>query len=443
MRRRTLRDLTAAVAIAAASLMVSTVSGVVSAANANASAEHRSSNGVASVTIAPAVPPRNVKITLTEYDYYTVGGETTMVNTAIHAFEAKYPNVTIKREEVPYPGITKLVDLEAAGEAPNIVIEDPGSGLTEYYAGMVPLTEFFTPSFLAKYTPGSRLSASLGGVLYGLPVLGGDDTALIYNKTDFAKAGITSPPATWAQLLADAKLLTVPSLHQYGFGVSAIQDEESTWQLEPFVFTAGGTLGNPDSTAWSSAMQLWLAMVKDGYMPVSVTSWHQTDEETHFLANNVAMEINGPWDVPALLAQNTVKWGVAPIPVQKVGQSLAIPFAGESWSIGKASSVLEAASAAFIEFLTNDTSVNETASHDGGYLPLQGSLIKSYGAKYPPYAVFSAELLNSRARVYGSKGAYTQLSSDAQVMIDEVLTQKETIPVALATLAKQVKALPT
>lgn len=435
MPTKSFRILTVAVALGTAALLVSAVS-------ANASEEHYGSTNISRVAIPPAVP-KNVKITLTEYDYYTVGGETTMVDTAIKAFEAKYPNVTINREEVPYPGITKLVDLEAAGETPNIVIEDPGSGLTEYYAGVVPLTEFFTPAFLAKFTPGSRLAASLDGSLYGLPVLGGDDTALIYNKTDFAKAGITSPPTTWAELLNDAKLLTVPSLHQYGFGVSAVEDEESTWQLEPFVFTAGGTLGNPDSPAWTAAMQLWLTMVKDGYMPLSVTSWHQTDEETHFLANNVAMEINGPWNVPGLLAQSTIKWGAAPIPVQKAGQQLAVPFAGESWSIGKASPVLEAASAAFIQFVTDDTAMNETATHDGGYLPLQSSLIKSYGAKYPPYAVFADELLNSRARVYGNKGAYTQLSSDVQVMIDAVLTQKETIPAALAVLAKQVKALPS
>ena len=143
-------------------------------------------------TIQPAVAKG--AITLTEYDYYTSGYETAAIEAAISAFEKKYPNVKIVRQTAPYPAVSKLVTLEAAGNTPNIVIDDQDY-LAQYYAGLVPMTTFFPQSFINRYLPGGTKSATLNGQEYGLQVLGGNDTGLIYNKTDFAQAGIKAPPA--------------------------------------------------------------------------------------------------------------------------------------------------------------------------------------------------------------------------------------------------------
>jgi multiple sugar transport system substrate-binding protein len=413
-------------------------------ATATASAQNRgpAARIAAGVAIPPAVPTG--KITLTEYDYYTPGtGNSLAVQAAFKAFEAKYPNVTIKQQEVPFSGVPKLVDLEAAGKAPNIIIEDQ-TELDQYYAGIVPMSSFFTPQFLSQFTLGSRQTAIENGTLYGLQVLGGNTLALFYNPGDFAKAGIKSPPKTWAQLLTDAKLLTDPAANRYGFAVSAIANEGATWQLEPFVWSSGGTLADPDSPAWQQAVGLFSEMEKDGYMPKAVVGWQQGDETTHFIDNNVAMMINGPWNIPGpggLASQHKVTWAVAPIPVQKLGEKLIVPIGGEAWSVGKASTQLEAASAAFIQFVSQDHSLNVTEANEGGYLPTVISEVPEYATKYPAYAVFAKELLNGRARVYGN--SYGQVSIDVQTMIQAVLTGKETVAQALTALAKQVAAIPS
>ena len=410
--------------------------GVIGLAACSSGASSSGGSSSAGQTIQPAVGKG--AITLTEYDYYTSSSEEGAIETAISAFEKKYPNVKIERETAPYPAITKLVTLESAGNTPNIVIDDQDY-LSQYYAGLVPLTTFFTPSFINEYLPGGTESATLGGQEYGLQVLGGNDTALIYNKTDFAKAGIKEPPATWAELEADAAKLTDPKENRYGLALSGSQQEGSTWQLEPFVWSDGGTLSNPGGAPWHQAMDLWTQMMQAGSIPKAVTGWEQTDEESHFLTGNVAMQLNGPWEI-SQLQQSGIQWGVAPYPTKSPGQTLSVPIGGEAWSVGRSTPEKEAASAAFIQFLTNDTALNVQLTNAMGYLPALKSESASYAAKYPMYAVFADEFKNGKARVYGQN--YLKVSTDIQVMIANVLSGSQSVNQGLSTLQGQVSAIP-
>src|ERR1700683_490149 len=93
-----------------------TAVGVLSFAACSSGASNTGTPGSASSagkTIQPAVAKG--AITLTEYDYYTAGYEAAAIGAAISAFEKKYPNVKIVRQTAPYPAVSKLVTLEAAG----------------------------------------------------------------------------------------------------------------------------------------------------------------------------------------------------------------------------------------------------------------------------------------------------------------------------------------
>src|SRR5262249_38703660 len=65
--------------------------------------------------------------------------------------------------------------------------------------------------------PGMRATDSAGGKVYALPWFGGV-RGIWYRKDQFAKAGISSPPTTWAQLLSDAKALQKAYPGTYGIG---------------------------------------------------------------------------------------------------------------------------------------------------------------------------------------------------------------------------------
>jgi multiple sugar transport system substrate-binding protein len=315
------------------------------------------------------------------------------------------------------------------------------------------MSTFFPPSFIAHFDAGGTDSATYAGIEYGLQVLGANDTALVYNKADFAQAGITSPPKTWSQLLTDATKLTVPSQNRYGFGVSGTQTEESSWQFEPFLWSNGGNLDDLNSPASVKALSFWQELVKDKVMPSATASWTQADVQDHFAVNDLAMEINGPWQVPCLevpsvclgSAKSSVKpvpWGVAPIPTRLTSQKLIVPIGGETWEIGKSTTAQEAASALLIQFLTDDTALNVAVTHTMGYMPAIKTETAAYDRSFPLYSAWASELRNGIPREYG-KGQYGAVSALLQVAIGQVLTLSESPQAALNTAAAGVKAIPT
>ena len=59
---------------------------------------------------------------------------------------------------------------------------------------------------MKDYQSATFPQATYKGGIYGIPD-GLNTLAFIYNKKLFAEAGITTPPATWSQLLTDSKKL--------------------------------------------------------------------------------------------------------------------------------------------------------------------------------------------------------------------------------------------
>jgi alpha-glucoside transport system substrate-binding protein len=60
----------------------------------------------------------------------------------------------------------------------------------------------------ANYAPEWETLGSYNGTLYGVPVDAADKSTVWYNTTLFKNAGITTPPTTWPQMIADAKTLS-------------------------------------------------------------------------------------------------------------------------------------------------------------------------------------------------------------------------------------------
>lgn len=397
------------------------------------------------VTIPPAAPKTGT-VRITAFDYYATTQQAAF-DYAIKSFEQHYPTVKVTVDSVPgqLPALQKLITLESANQTPNVIVIDQDY-MDEFYPKIIPLKTFFTPSFIAKFDAGGTTSATYAGVQYGLQVLGANDTALIYNKTDFKAAGIPNPPTTWAQLLTDAQKLTVHG--RYGFGISGAAEEEASWQFEPFLWSNGGTFSKLNSPQSVQALTLYQQLIKDKSMPQATASWTQQDAENHFAVNDLAMEINGPWNVPCLQQPQSclggtgsssakvikINYGVAPIPTRLPSQKLVVPIGGETWEIGQGSTAQEAASALLIQFLTDDTSVNVTATHQMGYMPAIKAETAAFDAKYPAYSVFASELKNGRPRQY-KNGEYGQVSTLLWTAIGKVLTLSESPKAALDTAA--------
>ena len=117
------------------------------------------------------------------------------------SFQAANPDVKVTLEFVPYEGLhDKTVLAKGAGGGYDVVLFDviwPAEFAENDV--LVDVTDRITGEMKAGVLPGAWTTVEYEGKAYGLPWIL-DTKYLYYNKEMLAKAGIETPPATWAEL---------------------------------------------------------------------------------------------------------------------------------------------------------------------------------------------------------------------------------------------------
>ena len=180
--------------------------------------------------------------------------------------------------------------------------------------------------------PGSPLGTTRGltydyyqGNLYGVPQVT-DFLALLYNKAELEKAGITSPPATMADFETD----TMKVVHNkakdkatYGFETAG-----TGYDALPFIYAFGGGMIDKNNhivvTSPGSAAGLTFLLNlqnHDRVMPHVNFSERSASSQmvSDFMNGKTAMIFDGPYDVPQILQSPSFRkdhgnLGIAPIP---------------------------------------------------------------------------------------------------------------------------------
>lgn len=385
----------------------------------------------------------NGKVTITEFDYFTSSGGTAALNWYNAQFMKAHPNVTVKRSVVPYANlITKILQDASAGDMPNLLlIDNPNVPEVAATGQLVPLDGL--PGFTASgYTAGAISECTYQGKQYCYPI-GTNTIGIFYNKAMFAAAHM-APPTTWAQLQADAKALTTSSHN--GIAFDATNDEQSTWQLEPFFWSNGASLSDVSTPAFQQALQLWTNLVKDGSASKSVLSWGQDPDLTQqFLHGKAAMIEDGPWIFPEL---NTAGWkynqqyGIVPIPVRQAGQKVVTPLGGETLDIGAGgSSAQQQAAWEWIQGMQQPATMEHVASLMY-YLPSKPSVIEQYLQGGPQYTVFAQETENSRSRTIEYGANYPKVSQAIWTAIQAAITGTASVGSALQTAQGTISGVP-
>jgi multiple sugar transport system substrate-binding protein len=215
----------------------------------------------------------------------------------------------VKFTSIPYP--TEFAQVGAAlsaNNAPDIMQESTTPSL--YYA-YLHLAEPIAPYLkTARVNPssfprGRWADVVVNKVHYGAPVFS-QPTMLFYNKAMFAAAGISAPPTTKQQFIADAEKLTKTSSRQYGF----IQDpgkNENDFEFPSFVYQLGGAMATAqpprvlfDSNAGKAALAFEYKLIYKYHVSPAKAS---TDEyQTMFLQQHAAMTIVGSGFIPSASA---------------------------------------------------------------------------------------------------------------------------------------------
>lgn len=83
----------------------------------------------------------------------------------------------------------------------------------------------------------------------------------------------------------------------YGFAMCDIATEEGTFQILPWIYSAGGNIDDLTSAESTKAVQFLTDLVQNGYMSKEVVNWQQSDAYNAFTSGKAAMFESGTWQL--------------------------------------------------------------------------------------------------------------------------------------------------
>jgi multiple sugar transport system substrate-binding protein len=328
--------------------------------------------------------------------------------------------VKVEAKYVPFADFKKQLSIGAsANELPDLVIQDNPD--TAAYASMGIFADITGKFDVSTYYPGPVNSCTLDGKLYGVP-FGSNDLLLYYNKDMLTAAGC-EVPKTWDELLATAKKCTTDKVT--GFAHSSVQNEEGTFNFLTWVWSTGATAYQMNSEGGIKALTMVKNLIDSGAMPKEAINWTQGDTMNQFISGNLAMMINGTWQVPTMREQvPDLNWGVAPIPMDK---QQASGLGGENYSV-----IAGGNEAGAIEFLKFATQKDKCLfmMKAMGYISADSTIAKDQFAGDDVYTAFVDEMQYANAR--GPLAEWPEVSDAISLAFNEVMTGAEAPEAAAA-----------
>jgi len=188
--------------------------------------------------------------------------------------------------------------------------------------------EFATAGWIEPWTGTNKAQAVDGtlvpalntaiwkGKLYAVPA--NTNTQLLWYRSDL----VPKPPATWAEMIADAEQLAKEGKPHY-IEIQGAQYEGATVWFNTMVSSAGGTVLNPDATKITlgapavKALTIMKQLANSTAADPSMTVQKENENRLQMEAGNAAFQLNYPFVYPGMKADNpklfkVFKWALYP-----------------------------------------------------------------------------------------------------------------------------------
>ncbi|MGZ6315199.1 MAG: extracellular solute-binding protein [Candidatus Limnocylindrales bacterium] len=294
--------------------ILATVGLLVASCGSNAGGTPGSSASAGTASQAPAISPAtSVGGTLT---VWAMGNEGVLLKALGDSFMKANPGVTVTVVPVSWDqAVAKLQTAIAGHQTPDV--SQMGTDMMGQFAAtkaLEPVPANIQPSAFFESAWNTNI---VNGTVYGVPWY--VDTRLLYYRADIAtKAGITSPPATWADLTAMAKAMQSKGGAKWGISLGT-----NNWQeYLPFLWSNGGDvmdaqgkfqLNSPQAV---EALTFYESFFKAGLTPKAVPAGF--DITPAFVAGTNPMFFSGPWHLGLIKKAGGAgfdsKWAIAPMP---------------------------------------------------------------------------------------------------------------------------------
>lgn len=355
------------------------------------------------------------------WDYFETDAQKEMMQDLIDGFNSSQDEYEASHVYVPFADYEKQLTLGiASGELPDLVILDGCS-----MASFIQLGLFGDISDAEinwdEYMEGPMESTMLDGKHYGIP-FATNCTALFYNKDMFDEAGIDYPDenTTWDEFHEMAKKLTKDGV--YGFGNAATNTDEGTFQCLQWLYTAGGSYTDIEDGV--DAYSLMQEMIEDGSWAKDCVNWTQSDVNNNFMAGNLAMQQNGPWQIPGIEKNAPdLNYGVTVLPKKDADSDQATSIlGGENMGVVKKDDVSGAE--AFLKYYDQTDVMVSAMKQYGSYPPKTEAAKDTYWTDDPIQKGFLTQLDTSIPR--GPSASWPSFSSAIQTGFQEVMTSAKT-----------------
>lgn len=255
-------------------------------------------------------------------------------------FTEKYGVEVLVEEVNPTDQLTKLGQDGPAGLAADVVVFPHDSLGKAVTSNLVMPNDFFEEKTRNNNTEAAIQGVSYDGVLYGYPRAA--ETYLLY----YNKELVSEPPTSMEEVIEFSKTFTDKSKNRYGF----MFETGNLYFAYPFLASTGGYIygnGGTDindiginSEQTLQSMEVYASLRE--ILPVKSGDITPDIKRGLFTSGDLAMDINGPWELGGYKDALGDNLGVAPIP--SIGGQSAVSLSGiKAWYVNSYSQYPQAA----------------------------------------------------------------------------------------------------
>lgn len=406
--------------------------------------------GTATTSSSLTAPVPKTKVTLTVWTFmpgeYTNGAAA--YNDVVKAFEAKYPQVTVKLVNIPYPTYFQRVrDATIARTGPDVITMYGGAQAYSYRNGLDPLQNGMQPAIKSdlKFVKDNE---SKDGNLYILPT-GTYGYALMVNKNLFAKAHLDPATAlqSWPSFLSACKALSAKGIQPIASGW------KDGYMFETFMYMMSSQMMDPTTLAqWVAgkiqvSAPMFVAATNDilamnkagcfGNVAASLGRNMYDDAFNQYFAGQTAMMVTGNVSTAETAFQHVPNSTIMRLPQVPGSKYTSLIDAGAEtgWGITKWTKLPQAADA-FVNFLAGpqaqqiifanvgvapnltNVTVQGVNAAQNAYLPLVENPVNHTGFEAFPLTVLAVYERNAAPLISGTMSV-TTFTSQAETAFQQ------------------------
>ncbi len=318
------------------------------------------------------------KVTITLWHNYGTEANATATENLVKAYETAHPNVTINVVSQPADNYFALLKAAAvAGSGPDLMTMWTGLFALQNQGYLEPLNSYIPVDTLKKFGGidwcSKGLSVDQGAICVTLDMQHYNG---FYNKSLFAKAGITSFPTNWTEFLAAcAKLKAAGILPMtYGTGGQALNAAFYPYYdlsyMMMFLSVSDWQKLYSGAIPWTDPrivqqLTTWATLHSLGYTNKDVLT--NVDSLAQFESGQAAMTLEGSWDFKEFHDKLGDNVGVFVPPFTDTQAKGVVEFPGDGFGITSYSQH-KADAAAFLAWMATPDAQKIIA--DGGLIPV-------------------------------------------------------------------------